>query len=110
MKLSVALAVFNEEANIGKCLESVKMIADEMMVVDGTSTDRTVEIAKSFGAKVIITDNPPMFHINKMKAINACQGDWILQLDADEVVSKKLAEEIIKVIQMSDREMEEYQE
>lgn len=110
MKLSIALAVFNEEENIGKCLESVKNIADEIVVVDGSSTDRTGEIAKSFGAKVIVTDNPPMFHINKMKAINAATGDWILQLDADERVSEKLAKEISDVIKMTEKEIEEYEE
>ncbi len=110
MKLSVALAVFNEEENIGKCLDSVKNIADEIVVVDGSSTDKTVEIAKSFGARIIVTDNPPMFHINKMKAINAAMGDWILQLDADERVSEKLAKEISDVIIMSEKELEQYEE
>ena len=80
------------------------------MVVDGSSKDKTVEIAKSFGAKVIVTDNPPIFHINKMKAVEASSGEWILQLDADEVVSPKLSEEIKKVIGMSEKELEEYQE
>jgi glycosyltransferase involved in cell wall biosynthesis len=110
MSLSVALAVFNEEENLGRCLESVKEIADEIIVVDGSSSDRSVEIAKSFGAKVIITDNPPMFHINKMKAVREARGDWILQLDADEEVGKDLAEEIGKVINMDEGEIERYQE
>ena len=109
MQLSVALAVFNEEKNLGDCLESVKDLASEIVVVDGSSTDRSVEIAKSYGAKVIITDNPPIFHINKMKAVEASSGDWILQLDADERVSPKLSEEIKKVIGMEKKELEEYQ-
>lgn len=98
IRLSVALATFNEEENISKCLESVKDIADEIVIVDGTSLDRTVEIAKSFGAKVIVRENPPNFHINKQKAIDACIGEWILQMDADEVVSKELSEEIEKIV------------
>ena len=110
MSLSVALATFNEEKNLGKCLESVKDLASEIVVVDGSSKDKTVEIAKSFGAKVIVTDNPPIFHINKMKAVEASSDEWILQLDADEVVSPKLSEEIKKVIGMSEKELEEYQE
>ena len=66
------------------------------MVVDGTSTDKTVEIVKKFGAKILVKDNPSMFHINKQKTIDAATGEWILQLDADERVSPELAEEIKK--------------
>lgn len=97
-KLSVVLAVYNEEDNLPKCLEAVRNLADEIVVVDGGSEDRTVDIARKFGAKIIQTTNPPNFHINKNKAIDAAIGDWILQLDADEVVSKELAEEIKRVI------------
>ncbi len=109
-KISVALATFNEEENIGRCLESVKEIADELIVVDGSSSDKTVKIAKAFGAKIIITDNPPMFHINKQKAIDATSGDWILQLDADEAVSKNLANEILEIIKINDTEISGYEE
>jgi glycosyltransferase involved in cell wall biosynthesis len=110
MKLSVAIATYNEEANIGKCLESIKNIASEIVIVDGTSSDKTVEIAKTFGAKVLVKDNPPIFHINKQKAIDLAQGKWILQLDADEYVSKSLAKEIERVVDMSEEELEKYQE
>lgn len=96
--LSVVLAVFNEEENLSRCLDSVKNLADEIVIVDGGSTDKTLEIAKSFDAKVIETDNPPIFHINKNKAIDAAKSGWILQLDADEVVSPDLRIEIKKVI------------
>ena len=98
VKLSVALATFNEEENLARTLESVKGLADEIVIYDGESTDKTVEIAKSFGAKVITGKNYPIFHVNKQKAIDACTGDWILQLDADEVVPPELADEIRKVI------------
>lgn len=97
IKVSVALATFNEEENIGRCFESVRQLADELVVVDGSSTDRTVEIAKKFGAKVTVTDNPPMFHINKQKAIDACGGVWILQLDADEVITEELKREMWEI-------------
>lgn len=96
--LSVVLATFNEEKNLPDCLESVKDLAQEIIIVDGTSTDNTVQVAKRFGAKVTVTDNPPIFHINKQKAIDQATKDWILQLDADERVTPKLAEEIKKVI------------
>jgi len=109
MQLSVVLAAFNEEENIGDCLQSVKDLADEIVVVDGSSSDKTVEIAKKFGAKIIITKNEKNFHINKQKAINQAQGEWILQLDADERVTPELAGEIKKVIGMSQEEIEKYQ-
>ncbi|TSC88435.1 MAG: Glucosyl-transferase [Microgenomates group bacterium Gr01-1014_16] len=98
LKLSVVLATFNEEENLGQCLESVQDIIDEIVVVDGESTDKTVEIAKKFGARIISTTNKPNFHINKNMAIDAATGDWILQLDADEVVSPELSSEIKKEI------------
>jgi len=97
-KISVALAVFNEEENLPECLGSVRDWTDEVVVVDGGSSDKTREIARKYGAKVIKTTNPPIFHINKQKAIDACRGKWILQLDADERVSDALREEILQVI------------
>lgn len=110
IKISVAIATHNEEANIGGCLKSVKDIADEIVVVDGNSEDRTVEIAKSFSAKVIQIPNDPMFHNMKQKAFDLSGGDWILYLDADERVSPKLAEEIKKIVNMNNEELAEYEE
>src|ERR1035437_8794928 len=104
--LSVAIATLNEEENLDACLESVKGLADEIVIVDGTSNDKTVEIAKNYGAKVLVKDNPQMFHINKQKAIDMTTCDWVLQLDADERVSPQLAAEIKKVIEMNDSELE----
>lgn len=96
--ISVALATYNEEKNIASCLSSVKDWTDEIVIVDGSSTDKTVELAKKFGAKIILTDNPPLFHINKQKAINACSEKWIFQLDADEVVTEELKQEILDAV------------
>lgn len=104
-KLSIALATFNEEVNLGRCLDSVKMIADEIIVVDGSSSDNTVEIAKTFGSKTLVKDNPSIFHINKQKALEMCRGEWILQLDADEVVSPELRDEIKKIIEMEQKQI-----
>lgn len=100
MKLSLCLAVFNEEKNIHYPLDSVYEMADEVIIVDGGSSDRTVEIAKSYGkkVKVIVSPNPKMFHINKQKAIEAAGGEWILQLDADEELSAELKAEISETI------------
>jgi len=108
-KLSVVLSTYNEEKNIGDCLKSVKDIADEIVIVDGGSTDKTREIAKEFGARVIKTTNPKIFHINKQKVLIAARYEWILQLDADERLSDALAKEIKKIIEMSDDEIEKYQ-
>ena len=100
-KLSVALATYNEEENIGTCLRAVKDWVDEIIVADGSSTDKTVEIAKRYGAKVFITTNKPMFHINKQMAIDRAKGEWVLQLDADEIVSAELKREIMQKLQNS---------
>lgn len=97
MSLSVALATYNEEKNITDCLKSVANIADEIIIVDGQSQDKTAHIAKSFRAKVISVPNNPQFHVNKQIAIDNCQSDWILQLDADERLSPELAKEIKKI-------------
>ncbi len=110
IKLSVAIATYNEEKNIADCLQSVRNIADEIVIVDGSSKDKTIEIAKSFRAKVIVKDNPPNFHINKQKSFDLAKGEWVLYLDADERISKKLGEEIKRIIEMSDEEIAKYQD
>lgn len=96
--LSVAYAVRNEEKTIIKSLRSVYDFADEIVIVDGSSTDKTVEIIKQFDKdkkiKIFIEPHEPMFHKNKQKAIERCTGDWILQLDADEIVTENLQYEI----------------
>lgn len=97
--LSIVLATYNEEKNLEDCLLSIKDIADEIVVVDGGSTDKTVVIAKKYGAKIVITDNPQIFHINKQKAIDKATKDWILQLDADERINEALAKEIKETVQ-----------
>lgn len=106
--LSVVLATFNEEKNIRDCLESIKDIADEIVIVDGTSSDKTVEIVKEFGAKVTVRENPPNFHINKQIAIQKATKDWVLQLDADERVGKVLRDEIEQVLKTGDRSINGY--
>ena len=106
-KISVVLATRNEEKNIGPCLESVKDIADEIVVLDEYSVDRTREIAKKYGAKVFKEPHHEIFHITKQKALDLAHGDWILQLDADERVTKELGKEIKEVLKMSDEEIKD---
>ncbi len=97
-KISVVLATFNEAKNIGMCLNSVRDWADEIVVVDGSSTDATREIAqKEYRAKVIKTTNKANFHINKQLAMDEAKGDLVLQLDADEVVEPALKKFILKI-------------
>lgn len=96
--LSVVLATYNEEINLAGCLDSIKDMADEIIIVDGTSTDKTVGIAKKFGARIKITTNKPNFHINKQMAIDMASKDWILQLDADEHISPELKNEIRQIL------------
>ena len=98
LKLSVVLATHNEAANLGRCLKAIIGLADEIVIIDGRSTDDTVKIAKKFEARVTLTDNLPNFHIMKNMAIDAAKGEWVLQLDADEIVSPELAREIQSTI------------
>ena len=97
MNLSVVIITFNEEANIGRTLASVEpLVADgkgEIIVVDSGSTDRTVEIAKSHGAKVFVEEWKG-YAAQKNSAIEKAVGDWILSLDADEELGQALAMEI----------------
>ncbi|OGM76635.1 hypothetical protein A2208_00200, partial [Candidatus Woesebacteria bacterium RIFOXYA1_FULL_43_16] len=94
VKLSVVLATRNEEANIERCLMSVRDIADEIIVFDEHSEDKTREIAEKLGANVFLEPHHDNFHVTKQKALEKAAGDWILQLDADEVVTPELAREI----------------
>jgi glycosyltransferase involved in cell wall biosynthesis len=102
MNLSVVIITFNEEANIGRTLESVQpLVADgkgEIVVVDSGSTDRTVEIAKSFGAKVFLEEWKG-YAAQKNSAIDKATGDWVLSLDADEEVEQKLSGELVWLLE-----------
>jgi glycosyltransferase involved in cell wall biosynthesis len=104
-KLSVVLATRNEQPNIARCLEAIEDIADEIIIFDEHSSDKTVSIAKSFGAKVYSEPHHDNFHITKQKAIDQAKNPWILQLDADEVITKSLADEISKIINMPDEQI-----
>ena len=106
--LSVVLATFNEEANLPGCLDSVEGLAGEIVIVDGTSNDKTVEIAKKYGAKVKVTTNKPNFHINKQMAIEMATCDWTLQLDGDEHVSSEQKEEIKEILEKDPKEYDGY--
>jgi glycosyltransferase involved in cell wall biosynthesis len=97
MNLSVIIIAFNEEANIGRTLASVQpLVADgkgEIIVVDSGSTDRTIEIVKSFGSKVFVEEWKG-FAAQKNSALDKAAGDWILSLDADEELDSDLIEAV----------------
>lgn len=106
-KLSVVYATLNEEINIVRSINSIKEIADDIVVVDENSTDKTREIARSLGARVFKSKHEPIFHVTKQKALDLARGDWILQLDADEVVTPQLAKEIKEVVNLTDSEIKQ---
>ncbi len=104
MKISIVLITLNEEANLPATLESVMpLVRDgegEIIVVDSGSTDRTLEIARSFGAKVV-SEPWKGFAGQKNSAIEKATGDWVLQLDADEALEPQLAAELGQEINAS---------
>ncbi len=101
MTLSVVIITHNEEANLARTLESVKaLVSDgkgEIVVVDSGSTDRTVEIAKSFGANVFVEEWKG-YSAQKNSAIDKATGDWILSLDADEELSEGMREFMLLIL------------
>src|ERR1700746_3588123 len=92
MSLSVAIVAMDEEANIVRTLASVRW-ADEIVLVDSGSKDRTCEVARENGARVIV-EPWRRCAAQKQYAIELCTKDWVLLLDAEEEVSPGLAEEI----------------
>jgi glycosyltransferase involved in cell wall biosynthesis len=97
--ISVTIITLNEEKNIAECLESLSW-ADEIVVLDSISSDRTVEIAKRYTDKVFIEE----WHgqgSHKNRAAELAKGPWIFSIDADERVSSGLADEIQKVVETS---------
>jgi len=90
--LSVAIVTLNEEETLARTLASVAWV-EEIIVVDSGSTDRTAEIARSFGARVIEREWPG-FAAQKNFAIERCTGSWVLSLDADEELTSELQQEI----------------
>lgn len=101
MRLSVVVITRNEQLNIESCLRSVDF-ADEVVVVDNTSSDSTADLARQWGAKVVVTQDWPGFGPQKNRALDLATGDWVLSLDADERVTPELRQEILAVIAKAD--------
>lgn len=95
MRLSVVIITFNEEKNIGRCIESVRNVADEIIVVDSNSADNTVAIAARLGAKVRL--QPFLGYVEqKNMALSLAENEFVLSLDADEALDKTLEASIMK--------------
>ena len=99
MMLSLCMIVKNEEATLPRCLKSVQGVVDEMIVLDTGSSDRTPEIAKSFGAKVHFFEWCNDFSAARNESLKYVQGDWILVLDADETLTPQIVPALKKTIQ-----------
>ncbi len=96
MKISACLITLNEERNLPRCLESIKGLADEILVVDSGSTDATPEIARGFNARVVHQDW--LGYVDqKNAALGLAQHPWVLSIDADEELSPELAAAIARL-------------
>lgn len=98
MKISLVMITKNEENNLKKSLLSVVDLVDEMIVVDSGSTDDTVKIAKDFGA-IVETRDFDSFANQKNYALSLANNEWVLHLDADEILSEELKQEIKKTLE-----------
>lgn len=94
--LSAVIITYNEEKNIGRCLQSLVGIADEIIVVDSNSTDNTCEIAQQYGAK-IVQHSFEGFAAQKNFAASVASNNWILSLDADEALGEELKSGILSI-------------
>jgi len=100
--LTVALIVKNEELNLSKCLETVKW-ADEIVVLDAGSSDKTIEIAKQYTDKVYINADWQGYGVQRQRLQEYVTTDWILMLDADERLTTELTSEIKKAITLDNK-------
>jgi glycosyltransferase involved in cell wall biosynthesis len=106
-KITVTIITFNEEQNISECLRCVDW-ADEIIVVDSFSTDKTVEIAKKFTDKVIQVEWKG-YSAAKNYALQLAQNNWVLSLDADERVTPELAKEIHSILESAGDSFDGYE-
>ena len=96
IKLSAVIITLNEEKNIARCIESLKSVADEILVVDSLSKDKTKEICESYGVRFV--EQKFLGYVEQKNfALNLASHDYVLSLDADEALDEKLQNEILKL-------------
>ena len=99
VNISAVISAFNEEGKIEDCLKSLKGFVDEIIFIDNSSSDKTVQIAKKYTDSVFIVPNDPvMLNRNKNLGFTKAKGQWVISIDADERVTPELAREIRKAI------------
>lgn len=98
MQVSACLMTRNEEKNVARCLESLPKNIDEIIILDGFSRDKTVQIAKKFGANVFQRKFSGSYSDERNFCISLAKNDWILMLDADEVLDPELRNELERTI------------
>jgi glycosyltransferase involved in cell wall biosynthesis len=101
-RLSLCMIVKDEEAMLARCLQSVDNWVDEIVIVDTGSTDRTLDIAKAFNAKIYVHPWEGDFSKHRNQSLDYAQGEWILQLDADEELVEDSGSKIRKAIEQQD--------
>lgn len=97
LRLSIGILTKNEAALIGRCIESAAF-ADEIIVLDSGSTDNTLDIARGLGAKIFVNDDWQGFAVQRNRLLERVTGDYIFFLDADEIVTPELRDEIQSIV------------
>jgi len=106
--LSAIILTHNEEQNIRECLENIQNIVDEIIVIDGQSSDKTVEISREYTDKIFIREPKGYADPDRQFAIEQCSGEWILYIDADERFSPAALEFIRCRLFMRDDNVDAY--
>lgn len=103
MKISAFIVAYNEERHIERCLKSLVSAVDEIILVhDGECRDKTLEIAKRYKVKTFVEQHKGLRELHQIFALKQCKYEWVLQIDADEFLSKELHQQIKKLVQDKD--------
>lgn len=108
LRLSVCMIVKDEEKMLPDCLESIEGLWDELIIVDTGSSDRTIEIAEAFGAKIYHHPWQNNFSLHRNQSIGYATGDWILQIDADERLEAKSRDKLLPLLQSAPENVHGY--